>query len=53
MNAEFRQQQVANEGADNADDDVTNEPKSGSPDEVPGQPPGHKTNQQYDEETLI
>lgn len=53
MNSKLRQKIVANEGADNADNDVTNQPKSGSPNEVPGQPPGDKANQQYDKETLI
>lgn len=53
MNAKLGQKKVANEGADNADNDVTNQPKSGSPNEVTGQPPGDKANQQYDKETLI
>jgi len=52
MNAKSREQGVANEGADNADDDVTDEPKS-SANDVPGQPPGDKANQYYDKETLI
>ena len=53
MNAESRQQCVAYEGADDADDDVANDAKPCSYDEVPSQPPGDKTHQQNDKDALV
>jgi hypothetical protein len=40
METELRHQPVANEGADNPDYHVTNEPKAGPLDDLTGQPPG-------------
>jgi hypothetical protein len=53
MNADLRQQPVTDEGADNSDHKVTNQPETGTIDDFTGEPPGNDTNQQYDKETFI
>lgn len=45
MDVQSRQQPVANEGADNPDDQITDEPKSCALHDLTGQPPGNQTNQ--------
>jgi hypothetical protein len=52
MDTELRHQPVADEGADNSDDHVADEPKAGPLHDLTGQPPGSKTNQQYYQETF-
>src|SRR5580700_10134306 len=53
MNADLRQQPVTDEGADNPDYQVTNDPEPGTLDDLTGEPAGDEPNQQYDEETFI
>jgi hypothetical protein len=53
MNADLRQQPVTDEGADNSDYQVTNDPETGTLDDLSGEPAGDETNQQYDNETFI
>jgi len=52
MQAELRHQPIADEGANDADDQVTNDPKSGSLHDFTGQPPGDKPDQQDDQKTF-
>jgi hypothetical protein len=53
MDAELRQQPVANERADNADDEIGDESVSGPPHDLAGQPAGNQTDQQDDQKTFI
>jgi len=48
MDADLRQQPVANECADNTYYEIADESESGPPYDFAGQPPGNKSNQQYD-----
>jgi hypothetical protein len=53
MDAELRQQPATNERADNAYDEIADEPESGPPHDLAGQPAGHKTDHHYDQKTFI
>jgi hypothetical protein len=53
MDADFRQQPVANECADNAYYEIADESESGPPHDLSGQPASNKTDQQYDQKTFI
>ena len=50
LDTKARHQPIADEGADNSDHHVTDETKAGSLDNLTGQPPRSKTDQQYDKE---
>jgi hypothetical protein len=50
VNAELRKQPAADEGADNSNDEIADDPKSGALHEL--QPPGNEANHQYDQETF-
>jgi hypothetical protein len=52
MNAQSRQNPVANEGAENSDNNVTNESEAAASHELPCQPSGDKSNQQDHKQTL-
>jgi hypothetical protein len=53
VNADARQQPIADEGSQNADDDVADEPEPGAPHKLTGQPAGHETHQQDNQQTFI
>jgi hypothetical protein len=53
VDANSRQQPVANECADNTYDQIANESEAGPSYDFAGQPASNKTNHQYDQETLI
>jgi len=46
------QQPVANEGADDPDEEVADESEAGASHDLARQPSGHEADQQYDKETL-
>jgi hypothetical protein len=50
VNTELRKQPAADEGADNSNDEIADDPKSGALHEL--QPPGNEANHQYDQETF-
>jgi hypothetical protein len=52
MNAEPRQQPVADEGTDDADSEVGDETEAGPPDHLSGEPARDQPHQQDDEQTL-
>src|SRR5580658_9883724 len=53
MDVELRQQPVADEGADDSDDNVANQPKTGPAHDVTGQPSRDKTDDEDDEEAFV
>src|SRR4029077_15502119 len=53
MDTDLRQEPVADEGTDDNDYHVTNEAKTGALDDLAGQPPGNKANEQYDKKAFI
>jgi hypothetical protein len=53
MDADLRQQPVANKRADNAYYQIADESESGPPDDLSSQPAGNKTDEQYDQQTFI
>jgi hypothetical protein len=52
VDAELGQQPLADEGADDSDDEVTDDPKAGALHDLARQPSGHDTDYQYDKETF-
>src|SRR6476646_7639299 len=52
MDAELRKQPTADKGAEDTNDNVTDDPKTSALYNLPGQPSGHETHQQYDHQTL-
>jgi hypothetical protein len=53
VDADLRQQPVANECADNAYYEIADESESGAPYDLSGQPTSNKTDKQYDQKTFI
>ena len=53
MNAQSRQQPVADEGADQADDQIADEPKSAALHDSAGQPAGNNSDDKDDEKALV
>jgi hypothetical protein len=53
MDADLRQQPVANERADNAYYEIADESESGPPYDLSGQPASNETDEQYDQKTFI
>jgi len=52
VDAELRKQPTADKGADNTDNDVTDNPKTSALHNLPGQPSSQEAHQQYDQQTL-
>jgi hypothetical protein len=52
MDAELRQQPVANERADYSDDEIADQSESGPAHDLAGQPAGEKTDHQDDQKTF-
>jgi len=53
METDSRQQQIADECADNAYYEIADESESGAAHDLSGQPAGNKTDHQYDQKTFI
>jgi hypothetical protein len=53
MDADLRQQPVANKRADNAYYQIADESESGPPYDLSGQPASDETDEQYDQKTFI
>jgi hypothetical protein len=53
MDVQSRQQPITNEGADNSDDQVADEPEAPAPHNLTSQPPCNNADDDYDEETLV
>ena len=51
--AELRQQPVADEGADNADDEIADEAEAGPAHDFAGEPAGDEADQQDDQKTFV
>ena len=52
MDAESRQQPTTDEGANDSNDEIADDPKAGASHNLAGQPAGNEADQQYDEETF-
>jgi hypothetical protein len=48
----LRKEPIANEGTDNSYDEVADDSEPGALHDLPGQPSGNETDQQYDQETF-
>jgi hypothetical protein len=53
MNAQSRQQPIADERSDNSDDQVSDEPKSTAPNDLTSQPPRNNADDYYDDEAFV
>jgi hypothetical protein len=53
MDTDLRQEPVADEGANNSDDEVTNQAETCALYDLAGQPPRNEANEQYDKKTFI
>ena len=52
MDAQLRQQPASDKGAQNPDKEIANDPKTGPAHDLTGQPAGHKTHKQDDQEAF-
>ena len=53
MDAQARKQPVPDKCAEDSNDDIPYDPKSGASDDLAGEPSGNEANDQYDDETFI
>src|ERR1700730_18260189 len=53
VDTDARQQPIADERADNADDQVTDQSEAGPLDNLTGQPPGDETDKNDDKQTFV
>ena len=53
MDAEARQQPIADERADDADQEIADQAKAGPLDDLTRQPTGDETDEQDDEQTFV
>jgi len=52
MNPELRQQPAPDEGADDSDDEIADDPETGALHDLTSKPPGNEADQQDDEKTF-
>ena len=52
MDAELGQQPAPDEGADDSDDEIADDPEPGALHDLTGQPPGNQADEQYDEKAF-
>jgi hypothetical protein len=52
VKAELGKEPIANEGANNSNKQVAYDSEPGALHDLPSQPPGNETNQQYDQQTF-